>query len=254
MIKLSSFTTVPSLLALAVSIASFPSQAGEGPHWGYTGQIGPDYWGNLADEFVTCSKGKNQSPIDIQTKDVVTAELQPLELHYDVNSTEVVNNGHTLQMNVEPGAYMMAEGVRFELLQFHLHSPSEHLVDGKAYPLEIHFVHRSKAGEIAVVGVLFEEGDHHPSVTHIEDIAPKIGESIPFKAPLTQLVAEKELTSYYRYGGSLTTPPCTEGLRWYIWPSVMTVSSEQIDTYVEMIGFDARDAQPMNARFVLFSE
>jgi carbonic anhydrase len=198
--------------------------------------------------------GKNQSPIDIQSKNIIEAELKPLEIHYDVNTTEIVNNGHTLQMNVEPGAYLMAEGKRFELLQFHMHSPSEHLVDGKSFPLELHFVHRSEEGEIAVIGVLFKQGDHHLSVGRIEDIAPQTGEAVPLKMELDELMTADEVESYYRYSGSLTTPPCTEGLRWYIWPSVVTVSKEQIDTYVDLIGFDARDAQPMNARFVLFAD
>ncbi len=239
---------------VAACILSSHAVAGEGPHWEYSGPHGPAQWGELSEEFATCSVGSNQSPIDIRKENIVKADLTPLHLNYQVQTTEIVNNGHTLQINVEKGAYLEVDGQRFELAQFHMHSPSEHTIDGDHYPLELHFVHYSPEGEVAVLGILFKEGERHPSVTRVEDVAPAKGERAALRFALTDLVKKSEIPSYYRYSGSLTTPPCSEGLRWFLWPALIEVSKEQIDAYVKLIGHDARNVQPLHGRMVLFAE
>ena len=248
-------TRLAGVLAAWFTLIS-PAMAGEegDPHWGYSGETGPERWGELSEEFEACGLGKNQSPVDIRKESIVKAELAPLRLHYQVQTRDIVNNGHTLQVNVEPGAYLEVDGMRFDLLQFHMHSPSEHTIEGRHYPLELHFVHRSEDGSTAVLGVLFQEGDQHPTVARVQDIAPARDSAAPLQFALTDLVTRDEITSYYRYSGSLTTPPCSEGLRWFLWPALIEVAKEQIDAYVKLIGQDARTPQPLNGRMVLFTE
>ena len=229
-------------------------QAKDEVHWGYTGDTGPEHWGNLSEDFASCRVGKNQSPINIETSKIIDAKLQPLEFNYHGETTEIINNGHTLQANVTPGSVLKIEGHEFELKQFHMHSPSENQIDGESFPLELHFVHVSAEGQVAVFSELFREGEAYPTLVDINDIAPKeAGKSAPFVAKLADLLPRTEgaLSSYYRYSGSLTTPPCTEGLRWYVLPMVKTVSKEQVQKYVDLIGKDARPTQPLNARKVL---
>lgn len=241
--------------AFVACLAPAPALAGEGgQHWSYSGDLGPARWGELSEEFETCGIGKNQSPVDIRKESIVKADLEPLRLNYQVQTRDIVNNGHTLQVNVEPGAYLEVDGVRFQLEQFHMHSPSEHTIEGRHYPLELHFVHRAADDSLAVLGVLFNEGQQHPTVARVEDIAPAKGNTAPLSFALTDLVKISEITSYYRYSGSLTTPPCSEGLRWFLWPALIEVSKEQIDAYVKLIGEDARSPQPLNGRMVLFTE
>ncbi|MEH6607621.1 MAG: carbonic anhydrase family protein, partial [Pseudomonadales bacterium] len=223
-------------------------------HWSYSGDSGPSHWGDLSEEYAACGIGKNQSPIDVELKDIVNAGLAPIEIHYKGQITSILNNGHTLQANVEKGSYMVAEEQEFKLLQFHMHSPSEHRVGGETFPLEIHFVHQNSRGEIAVVGALFRTGDSHENLRKIFSGAPLEGETIPSTLALTEIIKLKSIPSYFRYNGSLTTPPCTEGLRWYIFPTVLTVSKEQIAQFISVIGYDARGTQPLNARFILSAD
>lgn len=227
--------------------AAFASE--DGAHWTYTGATGPEHWGELSESFASCRIGVNQSPIDIVNP--IEAELAPILVRYQGSTTNVVNNGHTLQVNVEPGSWLKAEGDRFQLLQFHFHSPSEHHVEGKSFPLEAHFVHANASGELAVVGVLFEEGVKKSVVSAIEAAAPSKKEgSAPFEIKLDRVEFHPKSEPYFRYNGSLTTPPCTEGVRWYVLQSTATVTAEEVKTFLDQIGPDARDPQPLNARII----
>ena len=221
-------------------------------HWGYSGEGGPGHWSELSDDFVACGEGKNQSPINILNKDVVPAKMAPIPINYPGKTTSILNNGHTLQVNVEPGNSVQIEGETYHLLQFHFHTPSEHEIDGERFPLEIHFVHKNDKGEIAVLGGVYREGKESERLSTIVDKAPKkAGESAPFVVAFQDYATFDELTDFYHYSGSLTTPPCTEGLRWYVYPLVATISRDQIAEYIKMIGYDARGVQPLNARRVL---
>lgn len=241
------------VVALTCSMLACTTFAAETVHWSYSGDAGPQHWGSLSEDFASCRVGKNQSPIDIITDDMVEAKLDPLILEYNGETTEIVNNGHALQLNVTGSSALKVEGQEFKLVQFHMHSPSEHKINGEAFPLEVHFVHQNDKGELAVVGRLYREGEVHSELWHIGQKAPKAGNSVPFVSQLKDVFpkASYKVTEYYRYEGSLTTPPCTEGLRWYVYPTIGTVSRQQIDSYIELIGVDARDPQPINARMVL---
>lgn len=243
----------PSLcLAALFCLAITPvSQASEdGVHWAYEGENGPEYWGDLSPDFIQCKVGVNQSPIDIV--DSVEAELPPLVLDYTSNTINLVNNGHTAQMNVERGSYLRVDGEEFELLQFHIHVPSEHWVNGEQFLLEVHYVHQNTRGELAVVGVLYNEGEDPPALAqYISRIPTNVSEPVPFDKPLNNMVVTSMDKDYYRYNGSLTTPPCSEGVRWYVLKEILTISKNRRDNFNKLIGNDARGPQPINARPVL---
>jgi len=219
-------------------------------HWSYSGEHGPAHWGDLSPDFVQCKVGLNQSPINIT--DAVDADLPALELDYTTSSTDVVNNGHTAQVNVKPGNFLRVGGEEFELKQFHLHTPSEHRVNGKSFLMETHYVHANKEGGLAVVALLHEEGAPSDALGRlVRDIPKKISESAVFQESLADIPIASTNKEYYRYNGSLTTPPCSEGVRWYVLKKPWPLSLEQQMQYQRLIGDDARGPQPINARVVL---
>ena len=232
-------------------LSTIASQAAdEGVHWTYDGEYGPKHWGELSPNFIQCKVGLNQSPIDITES--IEADLPPLILDYTSNTIDLVNNGHTAQANVEPGNYLRVEGEEFELLQFHVHVPSEHHVNGEGFLLEVHYVHRNAKGQLAVVGVLYTDGKDHPKLAQYLSVVPtEIGKPVTFEMSLRELPIVNADKAYYRYNGSLTTPPCSEGVRWYVLKKVWTVSKKRRDIFNQLIGDDARGPQPRNARPVL---
>jgi carbonic anhydrase len=238
------------MAAIGILFAIVAPQAAESIHWSYTGETGPAHWAELAPEFAACGTGVNQSPVDIV--DTVAATLEPLEFDYSTGSVDIVNNGHTLQVNAEPGSWLRIRGEIFQLLQLHFHSPSEHQINGEAFPLEAHFVHQDEQGTLAVVSVLFRDGVWNKDLERIGMAGPEtIGQSAPFDIDFQALELYRRHQSYFRYSGSLTTPPCTEGVRWYILKSVETIAPEQAANFVALIGKHARGPQPLNARVVL---
>ena len=252
MIRYTNRSLFKPMLVVAIGVLSVgvAAQAADDVHWSYTGDTGPEHWAELAPEFAACGIGVNQSPIDIVA--TVAAELEPLDFDYRTGSIDIVNNGHTLQVNAAPGSWLHTRGEAYELQQMHFHSPSEHRIDGEAFPLEAHFVHTDERGNIAVVAVLFRAGVWNNDLERIGLAGPKTaGQSAPFDFDFQKLQTYREHRSYFRYGGSLTTPPCTEGVRWYILKTAETIAAEQADTFVALIGEDARGPQPLNARVVL---
>jgi len=224
--------------------------AGEDSHWSYSGATGPENWSKLSPEFAACGDGLNQSPIDI-TKSI-SAELETLQFDYRSNSTVIVNNGHTLQINVRPGSWLRAGGDNFQLLQLHFHSPSEHQINGEIFPLEGHFVHQNESGALAVVSVLFRAGELNAELARFGAAAPKeLNQPVPIDLEFADLELYRNHESYYRYNGSLTTPPCTEGVQWYVFKDPGHIELEQAAEFVMLIGEDARGPQPINARIVL---
>lgn len=222
---------------------------GERVHWGYSANDGPAHWGALSESFAACREGKSQSPIDIV--DTVDIELPAIELAHDGSTLAVHNNGHTLQVDVGPGSSLELGGETFGLTGFHVHSPSEHQIGGQSFALEVHFVHTNDRGDLVVLAVLFSEGHWNRGLETIGLAAPtSVGETAQFSAPIAALDIVPEARAYYRYLGSLTTPPCTEGIRWLVLESSDTIAAEQVDTYIDLIGKDARGLQPLNGRQV----
>ncbi len=220
------------------------------PHWEYSGEAGPAHWAKLTPEFGQCA-GSNQSPVNLSG--LVEAKLAPLVLHYQAGGNTVVNNGHTVQVGYAPGSTLQLDGTRFELKQFHFHAPSENLIEGKSYPLEGHLVHVSDKGEIAVVAVMFEAGKANPALAAAwGELPAKVGEIHTLKAPLSAEQLLPESHDYYRFSGSLTTPPCSEGVRWLVMKQPVEVSQAQIDTLKAVMHHpNNRPVQALNGRVLL---
>lgn len=239
-------------LALLISLALTTGicQASGGIHWAYSGDEGPEHWGGLSDKFAACSTGKNQSPINISG--LIEAELKPISFSYSAASTEILNNGHTIQVNYKSGSKINIDGIDFELKQFHFHAPSENLIDGKSYPLEAHLVHADKDGNLAVIGVMFVEGKENKALAQAWAKMPKKADD---KQVLTGVAANDllpENRDYYRFNGSLTTPPCSEGVRWLVMKNAMTASKSQIEAFTNVMQHpNNRPVQATNARPIL---
>ena len=219
-------------------------------HWDYEGEDGPEHWGELDEAFSTCENGKNQSPIDLVG--ILEAELPILDFDYP-NTGKLIekNTGHAIQEDVQPGNHVRLKGNAYELKQFHFHSPSEHTVNGQYFPMEVHFVHQNDKGELLVVGLLFEEGERNALVDQLPSFRAERGED-----PLIEGVDYNELVTgrqeYFYYNGSLTTPPCSEGVSWIVMQQPIEVSADQIQHYRDLLGFtNNRPIQPINARVVL---
>ncbi|HHQ4662867.1 TPA: carbonic anhydrase [Aeromonas veronii] len=235
---------------LACSLLLCPVVFAATPHWEYSGEAGPAHWAKLTPEFGQCA-GSNQSPVNLNG--LVEAKLAPLVLHYQAGGNTVVNKGHTVQVGYAPGSTLQLDGTTFELKQFHFHAPSENLIEGKSYPLEGHLVHVSDKGEIAVVAVMFEVGKANPALAAVwGELPAKVGETQALKAPLSAEQLLPESRDYYRFSGSLTTPPCSEGVRWLVMKQPVEVSQAQSDAFKAVMHHpNNRPVQPLNGRVVL---
>ena len=227
------------------------AQAMADTQWTYSGDEGPENWGELSEEFVMCAEGVNQSPIDIRGP--IEAEVSPLQIDYGRNAERIVNNGHTLKVEVAPGSQISLGDNSFALKQYHFHSPSENLIEGQSYPLEAHLVHANDQGSLAVIGVMFEDGEANPALAQlIADLPEEVGMPQLLAEPLDASELLPESRAYYRFNGSLTTPPCTEGVRWYVMKEPLTASPEQIEALSQAMPYpNNRPVQPINARPVL---
>ncbi|HUH40769.1 MAG TPA: carbonic anhydrase family protein, partial [Castellaniella sp.] len=203
-----------SLLAglLLCTTAAWAADAG---HWGYEGAQGPEHWGALSPEFVTCAKGHNQSPIDIRS--ALKAGLPALRTQYAAGPATIINNGHTIQVDFAAGSTLALDGASFELKQVHFHAPSENRIAGRSFPFEAHFVHADPQGALAVIGVLYETGAANTALNPIwAELPTQAGPAQPLKAAVNPADLLPANMDYFRFSGSLTTPPCTEGVRWLV--------------------------------------
>jgi len=219
-------------------------------HWTYHGEEGPEHWGELSPDFHTCSIGTQQSPIDLTgpvrvSQDGLTVNWQPLPLDH------VVNNGHTIQVNCPPGSTIQAGGRSYTLLQFHFHHPSEHKLAGRAFPLEVHFVHRSEAGDLAVLGVFFTEGAENATLAPIWAAMPHQAGEADGHATVNPAALLPAAHDHFHYAGSLTTPPCSETVSWYVLRQPVEASAAQIGAFAALFDNNARPTQPVNRRFLL---
>ena len=219
--------------------------ANDAPHWAYEGEMGPDKWGSA---FPVCGTGQAQSPVDIHGPFEKAAH--PIKLNYKPTPLKVLNNGHTIQATVGPGSTLTVNNVAYELLQFHFHRPSEERIDGKPSAMVAHFVHKSAAGKLAVVGILLSEGKENPVVRSIWANAPQheAPEVAVAGAEINPASMLPERLEYYSFEGSLTTPPCTEGVTFYIVKAATDISRAQIDAFP--FKANARPVQPLNGRKV----
>lgn len=220
-------------------------------HWGYTGEGAPEHWGQLSPDYAICGSGKNQSPIDLDN--FVEAELADISFAYSAGGQELINNGHTIQVNFAPGSSVSLDGQNFALKQYHFHSPSENTIQGQSFPLEVHLVHADAAGNLAVIAVMFSEGDENPALSQAWSLMPsQAGDKVALTTPVSAAEILPQDHSYYRFNGSLTTPPCSEGVRWLVMKTPVSVSAEQVKKFAELMQHpNNRPVQPVNARPVL---
>ncbi len=244
--------------APAVSTNPAAPAAGD-PVWHYEGAEGPERWATLSPKFAACGEGRAQSPIDIANTVAATealalkTNLMPgaLRIAHHEHMADGINNGHTIQINYQGGDTLTVGSDSYELAQYHFHNESEHTVKGKHFPMEMHLVHKSAGGKLAVIGVFIEEGAHNAAFDPIWNNLPKQkGVETHYPSVDVDKLLPTSRASY-RYDGSLTTPPCTEGVRWIVMTSPIQLSAEQIKAFTAIIHDNNRPTQPLNGRPVL---
>lgn len=250
-----------ALFVAAAGVWASGEEHGDAPvHWGYGEEDGPARWGSLKSDWSLCGTGISQSPVDLGKAlpaegPKVVRRYRPasLQIIHHEHVVDVLNNGHTIQVNYDEGSTLQVGDAHFELLQYHFHAPSEHTVDGKHFPMEMHLVHKGPDGSLAVLGVLIEAGSHQPAfepvwkhfpakqgeLQHLEHVSVDVDELLP---------ADRHA---YRYRGSLTTPPCSEDVSWIVFSKPLQLSKQQIDAFVAIVTGNNRPIQPLGQRTVL---
>lgn len=252
-----------SLSALAAALVGTlsgcepePEEQDSGEHserplqWSYEGPGGPEYWSELSERFMVCQAGQEQSPIDITQAS--GAAVPALAFDYRPATARVVHKNLTLQVDLEPGSSLRVGDETYMLRQFHFHTPSEHRVGGREYPMELHLVHEDAWGQLAVVGVLIESGEESAALEPVWSLLPeRVSEEWPVDG-LAFDVAEllPADRAYFRYAGSLTVPPCQEGVRWSVLKQPLQLSPGQIDRFRALFKSNARPVQPWHGRVV----
>ena len=232
-----------SLLLNACSSTTTPATP---PHWAYEGEEGPSHWGEL-EGYATCGDGTHQSPIDVNSP--TEQDLTNISFHYQPSEVNILNNGHTVQVNYDAGSYIELDGTRYDVLQFHYHAPSEHTVNGESFPAEIHIVHKNAEDSLAVVGILLQEGTQNDAFSSFIDHLPS--EKTDAKDAGVTINASDFLPAIqttYRYAGSLTTPPCTEGVQWLLMTAPVELSAAQLSTLESIFEANNRPVQPLGER------
>jgi carbonic anhydrase len=247
------FAAAMAACPLCATSATAAEAHGSAPHWGYEGENGPANWSELSPNFRSCSLGAEQTPIDL--KGAISAKSGPVDIAYRRVPLTILNNGHTIQVNTPPGSKLRISGTTYELLQFHFHHPSEHLLAGKHFDMEIHFVHKAANGALAVVGVFIKPGATNSALAPIWAAMPAHEAEPGLVADVTINPAQllPKVHDYFRYMGSLTTPPCSEGLTWTMFRTPIQASTAQIQKFAALFPLNARPTQPLNRRFLLQS-
>jgi carbonic anhydrase len=222
--------------------------------WGYSGSGGPAHWGELSPQFAPCKTGHHQSPINIV--DAQSADLPEIQFDYKPSALHIINNGHTIEIIYAPGSFITVGDKRYELKQFHFHHPSEETIKGKRYPMEVHLVHSDSAGNLAVLSVLLDEGSANPLVETLWGLAPKTAgpEKVDDNVQINAADLLPANQSYFTFDGSLTTPPCTEGVSWFVLKAPVTISKNQVAVFSKIYPYDERPTQSLNDRKVLESK
>ncbi|MDN3555415.1 carbonic anhydrase [Halomonas maura] len=243
--------TVPAVAFAASALLSVPAVASDGPSWSYAADRGPAHWAELSPDYAACGTGHNQSPVDIAAP--LEAALDGPTIAYPEVGRQVRHDGHTVKVSFPPGNAIVYEGQRYRLRQLHFHTPGEHRLDGQAFPMEAHLVHEAEDGRLAVLALLFEEGQAAPTLEALLSQAPATsGAQVTLDEGLDAEALLPDAASYYRLNGSLTTPPCSEGVLWLVAKTTLTASETQLQVMSRLLGeANNRPLQPLNARRVL---
>jgi len=247
------FAGILIAVIVCVGITSLAQQH-TAPHWTYGGKEGPEHWAELDQSFSACQQGHKQSPIDI--RDAKPADLPAIQFDYKSTPLHIINNGHTIQVNYAPGSAITVGGKRYELQQFHFHHPSEEHINGKGFEIVAHLVHRGGDGKLAVVAVLLDPGVEDDATANIWAHLPD-HEGPEQKLDSILIDARGLLPAergYYTFTGSLTTPPCTEDVTWFVLKTPKRIAKSQADQFGKLYPNDARPTQPLFGREVLVSK
>jgi len=224
-------------------------------HWSYNGETGPAKWASLDPSFAACANGKEQSPIDIElSKVTLDKTLEDVQIHYKPSAFTVMNNGHTIQANDASGSNsIVVEGIEYKLMQMHFHKPSENQINGQSFEMEGHLVHKSKEGKLAVLGFLITSGQENKELAEIWSKLPKeeTKEDIKLEKPVDLVNLLPKEKKSFRYNGSLTTPPCSEGVKWVVLEKPVEMSRQQIEAYGAIFPDNHRPVQPLHNRQVM---
>lgn len=243
-------------IAILVVSLALPACAQSGAQWDYEGKRGPLVWGKLDPSYRACSQGHEQSPVDIHGAHLNKA-LQPIEFHYIAGPITLENNGRTIIAHVAPGSYIIAGGVRYDLVQFHFHHPSEEAVKGKLSDIDVHLLHKSADGKQAVIAVRLNEDRGSPNAVmaalwpHLPMVAGKSAKVTDEVDPAGFLPADR---GYWTYMGSLTIPPCTEGVRWFVFEDTLTLSRDQLRAFTSIFKMNSRPLQDLHGRRIEANE
>jgi len=232
------FTAISMMTATAVTAQSLD--------WRYTDGTAPEHWAKANASYAACDAGKMQSPIDLNQANAI-GDIE-LSTNYGPAKAKLSLGQHKVQIDAAEGQGMVSGDRQFNLIQVHFHTPSEHAIDGKRYPLVAHFVHATDDGTLGVLGVMFEEGEANPGLQAIIDALPQ-GNKASFDIDLAEMVPEE--LQVYRYMGSLTTPPCSENVNWHVVEEVLEASPAQIAVMEQALGMSARSIQPANNRLIV---
>lgn len=243
--------TVALLLGYVSTAGLADEHKGHGTHWTYSGKAGPSRWFELHPEFIACAKGKYESPIDITGG--VKSELPALQFRYSPSPLTIVDNGHTVMATLAPGSTLAAGDRMYGLKQLHFHHPSEESVSGKRFAMVAHLVHEGAGGHVAVVAVLLKVGKGNPLVETLWKHLPSEKERLAIIADVSVDAMEilPPSLGYYTFPGSLTTPPCTEGVTWYVLKTPTEISSAQLAAFAKLYPMNARPIQPRHGRQIL---
>jgi carbonic anhydrase len=225
-------------------------------HWSYEGKTGPIVWGKLDPAYPACAKGHEQSPIDLRGAHLNKA-LPPVEYHYITGGVTLENNGHTILAKVHPGSYIVLDGVRYNLIQFHFHHPAEEAVHGKLADMDAHLVHQSADGKTVVVAIRFNQDRDIPNA-QLATLWNQLPNAAGKSETVTEMINPGGLLpadrGYWTYTGSLTTPPCTEGVRWIVYEQEMTISRAQFRAFAALYRLNSRPLQDAHGRRIEANE
>ncbi|HEY2547795.1 MAG TPA: carbonic anhydrase family protein [Candidatus Acidoferrum sp.] len=239
-------------LLITASLPAFPQDAK--PEFSYSGANGPKAWGNLTRAYYSCKYGHMQSPINIwgASREVLPA----IQFEYKDTPLRIIDNGHTIQVNYPLGSWITVGETRYELRQFHFHHPSEEHINGEAYDMTLHLVHQNSEGQLAVVAVLLRHGTPNATIQKIWDNLPRIRgkEQEISSVTINAAALLPQTTGYYTYRGSLTTPPCTEGVTWFVLKTPAEISSGQVTAFAKVYPHNARPIQPKGLRVISQSD
>jgi carbonic anhydrase len=237
---------IPALF-VATALCCAHGVRADGPHWSYQGHGGPAEWGELDPAFATCQLGKLQSPIDI--RGAKAADLPAIKFDYKPSPLRVIDNGHSIQVNYAPGSSIDVGGTRYELVQFHFHKPSEEKIDGNAHAMVAHLVHKGADGKLAVVAVLLDDGGTNATIDTIwKNLPQEKGKEVAVNATVDAATLLPADHGYYTFQGSLTTPPCSEDVRWFVLKTPLKIAGSEITAFGKIYPMNARPSQPLNGR------